>query len=528
MRARQQSLVIAVSLAVACGGSGGSPARMKEKADPDASRPAAKRDAGVPELDATPPEVSAHAGDWPLPNHDYDNTRASFTTKIDASNVSTLHERWRFAIPPVSGSPFGSFSASVLILGDDVYAQDMASNVYALSAKSGKKRWDKSLALTTVGPNGVAVGWGKLFACSDHGLLALDLEHGDELWHFEPRLHGSEGVDIQPTVYGGMVLMSTVPANLQSGYAGNSRGIVYALDHEHGKALWSFDTVDSKDIWGDAENNGGGGAWYPPLVDVERDRVYFGTGNPTPFPGTTDAPNGSSRPGPNLYSSSLIALDRVHGELAWFHQERAHDLFDWDFQNAPMRIEVSIDGRMRELIIGSGKTGTVVALDPESGKLVWRAKVGRHENDDLDEIPAGKTVTVFPGALGGVISATAYADSAIYVPVVDMAAAFSGDGFTPDLGNGKGELVALDARDGSLLWKHALPAPCYGAATVVNDLVLTSDANGRVYALSRSDGSEVWTYDAPAGINAPLSVAGDLLLVPAGIGKDQALVALSL
>jgi outer membrane protein assembly factor BamB len=137
-------------------------------------------------------------------------------------------------------------------------------------------------------------------------------------------------------------------------------------------------------------------------------------------------------------------------------------------------------------------------------------------------------VTVFPGALGGVLSATAYADSAIYVPVVDMATAYGGDSFVPDLGNGTGELVALDARDGSLIWKHPLPAACYGAATVVNDLVLTSDANGRVYALSRSDGSEVWTYDAPAGINAPLSVAGDLLLVPAGIGSEQALVALSL
>jgi outer membrane protein assembly factor BamB len=179
-----------------------------------------------------------------------------------------------------------------------------------------------------------------------------------------------------------------------------------------------------------------------------------------------------------------------------------------------------------ELIVGSGKTGTVVALDPRSGKLVWRAKVGRHENDELDELPA-ESITVYPGALGGVLTPLAYAEGVVYVPVVDLASGYSGDGVLVDLSGGAGALVALDVRDGHELWSQPLPAPNYGAATVVNDLVLTSDANGGVYAFARDGGAMVWQFAAEGGINAPLAVAGDLLLIPVGL-TTPALIALRL
>jgi glucose dehydrogenase len=522
-------------LALACGGSDPAPStKPKSKGPGDAAaRPRTNEpDRGAPatDLPAIPPEVSTHASDWPLPNRDYDNTRASFDSRIDSSTIAGLHELWRFALAPATGQPFGSVTATPLIIGDTVYLQDMASNVFALDKQTGKPRWTKKFELPTIGPNGVAVGWGKAFAShGDVGLIALELTTGKELWRFDPKLSGSEGVDIQPIAYGGMVFMSTVPASLRGAYAGNSRGILHALAQDTGKVLWLFDTVDSADLWGDSERNSGGGAWYPPLIDVKRDRTYWGTGNPGPFPGTSDFPAGSSRPGANLYTDSLLALDRAGGELKWFHQERTHDLFDWDFQNAPMRIDIELQGAMRELVIGSGKTGTVVAFDPDTGERVWRAKVGRHENDELDALPTDQKVRVFPGALGGVLTATAYADGVIYAPVVDMATNYDGSTYGPELSNATGALVALDASDGSELWSHPLPAACLGAATVVNDLVLTSDANGHVYALARESGVEVFGYDAPGGINAPLAVAGDLLLIPVGISSDQAaLVALSL
>ena len=224
----------------------------------------------------------------------------------------------------------------------------------------------------------------------------------------------------------------------------------------------------------------------------------------------------------------MVALDSRSGELAWYYQERPHDLFDWDFQNAPMRVRPSADSGGQDLVIGSGKTGTVVALDAASGSVLWRAEVGRHENDDLDALPEGVPVTIFPGALGGVLTATAYAEGVVYVPSSDLGTTYTGSSGLALEGDPIGTLTALSVVDGHELWSAELPAPCYGAATVVNDLVLTSSSDGVVFAFARDTGDEVWRYTAPAGINAPLTVAGDLLLVPAGVGDEGSLIALGL
>jgi len=500
-----------------------------------ADTPNARADAGtsnVPsstrtvEEDTPPPEIIAASDAWPLPNRDYDNTRAAFGGRINSATVGELHEVWR--VPLDGASAFGHVTSNPLILGDNVYIQDMQSRVYAIARDTGALRFMYQSEATTVGPNGVAVGWGKLFAnLGDTGIIALDAKNGSVSWRFEPELISSEGIDLQPIVYGGNVFVSTVPASLRGAYLGGSRGIIHALDVSDGQVRWRFDTVASDDLWGDAVHNAGGGAWYPPLVDGDRKLLYWGTGNPAPWPGTAEQPNGVSRPGANLYTSCLIALDLHTGELAWFHQEKPHDLFDWDFQNAPMRVRADRHGSFGDLVIGSGKTGTVVALDPDDGRLVWRAAVGRHENDDLRALPEDGPVTVYPGALGGVLTATAYADGVVYVPVVDLATDYTGSNLKPDFGSARGVLTALDVRDGSTLWDAALPAACFGAATVVNDLVFTSDANGRVYAFARESGAEVWHYDAPGGINAPLAVADDLLLVPVGIDRGM-LIALRL
>jgi glucose dehydrogenase len=490
----------------------------------DDAKPAPVEPTPVP---AVPPEVMEHAGDWPLPNLDYDNTRASFTAAIDSGNVDQLRELWRHPVGPPAA--FGAVTANPLVLGDTVYIQDMSSNIAALELNSGAPRWEHAIGEQTVGPNGVAVGWGKLFANhGDTGMVALDLDDGDELWRFEPRLVASEGIDIQPSVHGGLVYMSTVPASLRGFYLGGGRGVIHALAHDSGLPVWSFDTVDSSDIWGDAALNSGGGAWYPPLIDLRRELLYFGTGNPAPFPGTAAHPSGSSRPGDNLYSSSLIALEREGGALRWYQQERAHDLFDWDFQNAPMLVEGDAGQGAPDLVIGSGKTGTVVAYDADTGERVWRVEVGVHQNTDVQELPRGEPLEVYPGVLGGVLTATAYADGVVYVPVVNLPTLFEGDSYALPIERGVGELVALDAGSGAQLWSQPLEAPCYGAATVVNDLVLTSDAEGRIHAFERTGGEPVWSYEAHGGINAPLAVAGDVLLVPVGVGPDPALVALSL
>ena len=104
------------------------------------------------------------------------------------------------------------------------------------------------------------------------------------------------GIDIQPIVVDGVVLVSSVPVSIGGIYAPGDHGVVYALDAATGAVRWTFDTVQG-DLWGHPEVNSGGGAWYPPAVDQGRGLVYVGVANPAPFPGTPEWPNGTSRPG---------------------------------------------------------------------------------------------------------------------------------------------------------------------------------------------------------------------------------------
>src|SRR5262249_7744254 len=156
--------------------------------------------------------------------------------------------------------------------------------------------------------------------------------------------------------------------------------------------------------------------------------MYFGTGNPSPFPGTPKFPWGSSRPGPNLYTNSMVKLDAKTGKLQWYYQQTPHDIFDWDFQNPP--ILTSSGGR--ELAIGSGKSGIVVAVDAKTGKPVWKTPVGEHNGHDEDGLKAMKgqklpaKMLVAPGSLGGVIAPMAANKTTVFVPVVNHPVEYAG------------------------------------------------------------------------------------------------------
>jgi outer membrane protein assembly factor BamB len=480
----------------------------------------------IPMDPGAPPEVAAHAEDWPLPNWNYDNTRNP-KTRIDSSNIASLREAWRFKFQVSGGNYY--VTSNPLIVGDTIYFQDMLSNVYAIDRAKGTQRWMRTFDKSTFGPNGIAVGYGKVFAIvGDSDIVALKLEDGSDVWKLTPTFTHSEGMDVQPLVYDGAVFVATVPVSLARGiYRGGSHGELIAVDAESGKQRWSFDTVDSKNTpMTDPDAYGGGGAWYPPLIDSKRGLAYWGTGNPTPWPAASDPANPGSRAGsPNLYTSSVVAVDLKEGAYRWHYQDRPHDIFDWDFQSTPLFARAASPSG-EDLVIGAGKTGAVAALDPQTGKLLWRTKVGKHMNDDLTEYPQ-QSITIFPGVLGGVMSALAYADSVVYVPSVDLPLNYDGSLLIPSLSGGTGTLTAIQVSDGKVLWTAPTQSACYGAATIANDLVLTSDENGRVYAFARDTGKEVWHFDAPGGINAPLVVTGDTLLIPVGIDTGT-LLAMSL
>ena len=477
-----------------------------------------------------PPEVTQYIKDWPMANKDYKNTRATMDSTIKLGNVNTLGVAWTFDIPGVA--EFGAAPTNPLIVGDTVYLQDMKSNVFALDLKTGQEIWRKIYNTDAFGPEGPAIGWGKIFVLKGHyEVAALDASSGNELWATKISDRESVGVDIQLTTYGNMVYASTVPGSSSADfYTGGGAGIIYALDQETGKINWSWSTVDSTDIWGNPAVNSGGGAWYPPAIDTNTGIMYWGIANPAPWPGTKEFPNGSSRPGPNLYTNSMVALDAKSGKLLWYKQVLPHDIFDLDFQISPVLTSATIQGSQKDIVIGSGKLGKVYAFDRKTGEIYWQVPVGQHQNDDLKALPAG-TTRVLPGVLGGVETPMALADGVLYVPVVNLFGDFEPTGFvaeTFDIGAGKGELTALEVNTGNSIWNVKFDSMAIGGATVVNDTVFTSTLDGKIYAFNSKTGERLWTYQASGGINGWPAVTRDFILFPVGMGPKPQLVAFQL
>src|SRR5262245_47318590 len=233
---------------------------------------------------------------------------------MSSRNVSELRVSWRFPFKAVGA--FGAFSSSPIVLNGSVYLQDLSSNVYALDRSTGKVEWQHLFNKPSVGPNGVAYGYGRLYGATETAAFALDPKTGKLLWQSRRLVRNSqEGIDMVPQVYDHTVLVSTIPGNVNSFYKGEGDGIVWALDAATGKPRWTFTTVsDGAGLWGNPKGNGGGGLWYPPAVD-RRGRVFISVANPAPLYGTPKFPNGSSRPGRDLYTDSLVALDGKTGKL---------------------------------------------------------------------------------------------------------------------------------------------------------------------------------------------------------------------
>ncbi|MCA9914110.1 MAG: PQQ-binding-like beta-propeller repeat protein, partial [Anaerolineae bacterium] len=482
--------------------------------------------------DPIPPEVANHEVEWPLPNRDYANTRSAVESPIDSTSVNTLQEAWTFAIPGTG--PYGAAASNPVVVDQTVYFEDLASNIHAINLEDGSVRWQRNFNETAYGPNGPVVAYGKVFAVvGTSNLAAINAEDGSILWNVRLTEGDVEGITIQPSVYDGLVYVSTVPGSSdQNFYQGGVAGILYALDQETGEIVWEFNTVASDDLWGYAEINSGGGAWYPPAIDTTTGDIFFGIGNPGPWPGTEEFPNGTSHPGANLYTNSMLSLDHASGELQWFQQVLPHDLFDLDLQISPILATIDRYGESRDVVIGAGKMGRVYAFDRATGDILWQTAVGEHQNDMLDQLPEGEITEVLPGPLGGVETPMAMAnDGMIYVPVVNLPGYYEPGRFVDDrfnFSNATGELVAIDGNTGKIMWQVNFDTMNIGAATVVNDLVFTATNDGMIYAFDRYTGEQKWSWQAPAGINGWPAVVGETIIWPAGQGENPTLVALRL
>lgn len=509
-RFRRQAVILVlasvVALVAGCGGSGGTTTETRR---------------GLTSTSTSESDQSESGQQWELPNANPQQTRY-IQGPIDSSNVSELNVAWRVPID-VKSATFGAYFSTPVVVGTTVYTQDAESNVSAIELKTGKVIWTKKYNSPDVGPNGVTVGDGVVFGATATSAFALDASTGEQLWEKELVRNGNEGIDMAPGYNDGAVFVSTVPGNAKGFYNGNGQAVLWAMDAKTGATKWKWEEVP-KGLWGNPKINSGGGLWEPPTFGPEGN-LYVGVSNPAPFPGTPKEPYGSSRPGPNLYTNSVVKLDGKTGKLIWYYQLTPHDIQDHDLENAPAL--TTIGGK--EALLEGGKAGIAFALDAETGKVLWMTPVGKHNGHDKDNLYAlhheysklpgpGMSYVVEPGDVGGVESQFATNGTLAVYPVVNVPTDFKT--LASDLEQATGEMVAIDQETGKVNWTTHMPQAPYGAATIANDIVFTTTFEGTVWALDLNTGKILWRAKLPAGTNAPVAVSGDTLITAASYSQE--------
>ena len=478
-----------------------------------------------------PAATGRPAAGWAQPDADLASTRF-VASAITSANVSTLGVAWTVPLTMSTTHTDGAYATTPVIANGVVYTQDLDSDVFAISLATGKLLWTHDYNSPNGGPDGVNVAGGVVYAATATAAVALDAATGTQLWSRVLVSNDHEGIAMAPGFSNGTVYVSTVPANVTTQYGPGGQGILWALNARTGAPRWSWN--QDQHLWGNPGVNSGAGLWYPPSFDAQGN-VYLGIANPAPIFGTAASPLGSSRPGPDLYTDSVVKLS-PEGKLLWYYQLTPHDLYDWDLQNPP----VLTTANGQQVLIDGGKAGILVELDAQTGKLDWQRPVGGHdghENDGLLTEHATPTshsllpshYCLEPSIYGGVLTELASNGSTTFAAVNDLALPASPSGFTGSLDsdlqaveNAVGEMVAVNQDTGAIIWDTPLPSSPYGAATVTNDVVFTTTSKGYLYALDATTGAILFKTPMSARSNAPVAVDGGYVITGAGTALSSA------
>jgi len=520
--------LVAISVIVAACGGGGSSSSTEASSETEATAPA--KEAEAPEAEEAESSESSEyvATNWELPNGTQTETR-DVASEIKESNVNELGVAW--SVPIVGHGSYGGWATTPVVVNGVVYGQDLESNVYAVDYKTGKLLWIKKYNSGNTGPDGVTVADGTVYGATAENAFALNAETGEQLWSKKLVRNPNEGIDMAPGFNEGTVYVSTVPGNNNGFYKGNGKAILWAMDAKTGAVKWKWDEV--QDLWGNPKVNSGGGQWQPPAFDAAGN-VYLNVANPAPFPGNPPTgkpkePWGSSRPGPNLYTDSVVKLNKDTGKLEWFYQLTPHDIQDHDLNNQPVITE-GAEGE--QVVISAGKGGIVFSVNAETGKLLWETPVGKHNGHDKDNLYAmhheynklpkpGTEYLVEPGLFGGVESPLGTNGKDTFLAIVNWPVNLTTQSFDT-LGSATGEMVAVSNATGEIDWTHKFKTPAYGAATVSNELVWTTTFDGKLWALNTETGEVVWNTQLPAGTNSPISINEDTVIAGAAYAEGKA------
>lgn len=468
-------------------------------------------------------------GEWLTYNGNLSGNRYSELTQINNTNVHQLTLKWIFSVPLwknllpdtnyfVENMRYFGLETTPIVADGVMYVTG-PNATYAIDPLTGQEIWEYSRPRTrglvgdaALGTNrGVAVLGDKVFMVTDNAhLIALNRITGRVMWEVvmpdEPQHYGST---VAPLVVEDFVIAGV------SGGDWGIRGFVDAYKASTGERAWRFWTIPSKgepghETWGSEEPAfGGGSTWLTGSYDVQTDTLYWSTGNP--FPDSDDR----DRPGDNLYTNSILALNPDTGKLKWYYQVTPHDVHDWD-ANAPLvLVDTKFQGIDRKLLLHANKNGFFYVLDRTDGHLLlaknfvrttWASGIG------LDGRPQRlqENGLVCP-EVGTNWNATAFSPSTHLYYIValekcDVKLTPSGaKKRKTDQDLGKKYLRALDIETGKVVWEAPQIGPVdgkrnAGVLATAGGILFYGDPSGDVIALDERDGNTLWHFPTN-GIN---------------------------
>jgi len=459
-----------------------------------------------------------------------------------------------------------SMETAPIVVEGIMYLTTSFNHVYAIDAATGEEYWHykhKLGPLVTVccGNNnrGVAISGNTLYMGTlDAKLVALDAKSGKVLWQSElgdPEKGYSD--TMAPAVVDGKVLIGT------NGGEYGVRGFLKAFDAANGKLLWTFYTIPEKGhegVWATKDATGrdmhrdiaaekaalakdssfyqtlGGGVWMTPAIDRKTNTVYFMVGNPSPdlF--------GAIRPGDNLYTDSMVAVNLADGSYKGHFQYIAHDVWDLDAVSPAILTRAKdASGRDADVVIHGGKTGHIYVHDRATGKLI-RFSEAMIPQENMWVLPTKEGARMLPGANGGVewspmavdpTTRIAYAAN-LHQPMTyhveespyPAGKLWLGGAFKVIPSEEQwGQLVAVNLDTGKVVWKQKTPQPLIGGVlATAGGVVFNGEANGWFKAFDSKTGQELWKYNCGAGVNAPAvsyMVNGKQYVAVAAGGNNQ-------
>jgi alcohol dehydrogenase (cytochrome c) len=490
-------------------------------------------------------------GNWLTYSGDYRSHHYSALKQITSENVHQLRAKWIYQMhkQKVESTP--------IVVDGVMYVTRPPSDVIALDAETGRALWTYEHRLpgrvyVCCGEvnRGVAILGDTLFLTTlDAKLIALDARAGRALWKRD-----LADPSLNYTATGAPLAIKDKVIVGIAGGEGGIRGFLDAYDARTGERAWRFWTIPAPgepgaETWkGDSWRFGGGSTWLTGSYDAELNLLYWGTGNPGPDY------NGDVRPGDNLYSCSLLALDPDTGTLKWHFQLTPHDTRDWDATQVPVLLDAPVGGRPRKLVVMPSRNGFFYALDRQTGeflfakpfvKQTWAKAIdqkGRPIVNPGQEPTSEGNETIWPGVDGGHnwMSPSYSPDTRLLyfnareerrrffkteAPEFQPGEAFFGGGggggvrFRPD--ESWGTLIAMTPETGEIRWEHRILTPPWaGVLSTAGNLVFSATPSGNVYALDARTGKELWWFNGGDRVYASpitfLSRGRQMITIPIG------------